>query len=150
MAGTAFLKGAGNNRRADEADRTADILAGYQDEINYQRALSDASVQAYNMTNEFGQLISQQQAVASGMGKSSTGGSAQAMNREGQRTLNRDIQRLYEGAEFVRMTGDVNAAARSASSAAKSSSRSNNLMKSGLLLGSKMFDFGGSTKKKGS
>jgi len=139
MAGVALVKGANDNRKAREADESADIISDYQDDINYQMAQSDASVNAYNMTRDNISLTSQQQAVGSAMGKSITGGSAQAINREGQRTLNRDIQQGYDKAKFVKDSGELNKYTRRSTTATKDSARQSKTTTQGLLMASKMF-----------
>ena len=139
VAGVALVKGANDNRKAREADESADIISDYQDDINYQMAQSDASVNAYNMTRDNISLTSQQQAVGSAMGKSITGGSAQAINREGQRTLNRDIQQGYDKAKFVKDSGELNKYTRRSTTATKDSARQSKTTTQGLLMASKMF-----------
>ncbi len=139
LAGGAFLGGKRADRKASEADREADIMAQYQGEINAQQALSDASVNAYNMTRDFGQSMSSNSALAGAMGKSATGGSAQAIQAEGQRTLNRDIKDQYEQADLVADSERLGVTARRSATNSRSSARSSSTNTKGLLMASKFF-----------
>jgi len=139
LAGASFVGGMLGNKKANEADREADMLAKYQGEINAQQALSDASVNAYNMTRDFGMESSGNQALASAMGKSATGGSAQAIKTEGQKTLNRDVERGFEDAEMIARGERLGVTARRSATDSRGNARNSATFSKGLLMASKFF-----------
>ncbi len=138
LAGGSFLGSKRADKKASEADREADIMAEYQGEINAQQALSDASVNAYNMTRDFGRQSSGNQAMAGAMNKSATGGSAQAIQAEGQRTLDRDVERGYETAEMIAEGERLGVTARRSATDSRANARRSGTNTRGLLLASRM------------
>jgi len=138
IAGGAAALGVGSTYRANKADEAAAELASLQSIINAQKVAFDSAATQYNMTRQFGQMISQQQALASAMGKQSTSGSVKAMRADSARTLARDIKLLDERTNLAKKSAQVGIAYGDVATKTKQSARNLGLLSRGLGLASVM------------
>ncbi len=138
MAAVAIVGKKKQDKEAAEAGDYGDQLAGIQTDIESQKAMSDAAVQGYNMTEAYGQLESEQNALASAMGKSRDSAGFKEMQSKGKSDLNRDTTRLREEAELVGKYGEITKSAQRSATASGQSQRSSSTNIAGLLTASRM------------
>ena len=148
IAGVSFLAKKKGDKDAGEAEEFGDQLAGFQDDIKAQKALSQSAVQQYNNTQQLGQLESQQISSANAMGKSRDSKSLEAIQDEGRRNLERDNARLQEDAELAGDYAGISKEARKLATQSGQSARKTNTNVGGLLTASRLFQPSGKGKGK--
>ena len=139
LGGAGLLMGAASTRSANEATDAANEMSMYQNLIAAEQKAFENTAQQYNLTKEFGNMVADQQALASSMGKQATGGSIDAIRREDYSNLQRDIDLLDKSTEFARRSAELGIAAGDASTSAQKSSRNTGFLSRGLLTAGMMF-----------
>ena len=123
--------------KANKADRATAELETFSDLLDIEQLKSDTAIQEYNMRTDLASLESEQVAVASAMGKRSSGEGFQRMQEVAREDMEKNIVRGKEQVTRAEKFGKVSASARESATKSRATTRNIGTFTSGLLSFSK-------------
>ena len=135
MAGASILSA----MSASGADKEASELEKFQSLIDVERFKTDASIQEYNERRDLASIESEQVAMASAMGKRSTGGSMGRLQEIGREELEANIERSQSEVRRAEKYGEVSRSAIDSARKSRTTQRGIGVATKGLMSLSKAF-----------
>lgn len=125
--------------QANKAEKRASEIEKFQSMIDVEEFASEMSLSSYNATMELGQLESEQEAMASAMGKRTSGAGFQRTQEVGREDLAENIARTEKEVAKARKYGEVSRSAIDVRTKASQKTRATGAVGTGLLSYAKAF-----------
>ena len=139
IAGIAVAGSVLSTSEANKAERDANELSKYQDLLDVERLKSDTAISELNTRRDLASLESEQVAMASAMGKRSSGQGFQRMQDVSREDMETNIARDKREVERAEKFGKVSASARDRATSSSTTARNIGTMTTGLLSFSRAF-----------
>ena len=136
IAGIAVAGSVLSTSEANKAERDANELSKYQDLLDVE---SDTAISELNTRRDLASLESEQVAMASAMGKRSSGQGFQRMQDVSREDMETNIARDKREVERAEKFGKVSASARDRATSSSTTARNIGTMTTGLLSFSRAF-----------